>query len=529
MYQVIIADDEELIRRGLRNFIPWEELGFTVAAEFDDGAPVIEYLKTHTVDLIFSDVRMVQATGLDVAKYVCENQPDTIVCLISGYKDFEYAQTAMRYHVDHYIVKPTDIEEVTELVGQLKFKIDGIKSLRRQQDNYQELLEMAQQQFLADVFMGNFENQEELMQKAQSLNLANADALYCPFWISIPSYAEYVEAQWKYDKECFFTAVCNFVNDNKNQFQIQNIMMSGEELLFVASSAGPCGIPEFKTMVDQHLQATQQSIKCMLSLEIEYQSGRVFQTLSEFVTYLSQPIWIDTGELVRHAVLDGNPGKYNLLLELYKNVILSVLLSRQEQLKNHIESIMGVLSRAGTDETRKAIEDFFKILFSKLSNITDRDLQSIFGAQLKNLAASQTKEELKRICMEILTALTSHINSTENSAELIIARAKKYIEANYAKDLSLDDVANYVFLNSAYFSRFFKKHTNENFRDYLINLKIQKAIELIREDKYKIYEISEMVGYKNSKYFTYQFKQVTGLSPKEYTANIKLGEELETD
>ena len=100
----------------------------------------------------------------------------------------------------------------------------------------------------------------------------------------------------------------------------------------------------------------------------------------------------------------------------------------------------------------------------------------------------------------------------------MIEKVKDYINNHYMDNISLFDAANYVFLNASYLSRLFKQYTGENFRDYLINIRISKACELIGQHKYKIYEISEMCGYRNPKYFTHQFRQVTGLSPREYAS-----------
>lgn len=418
MYSVIIADDEELIRRGLKNFIPWEELGFRVVAEFEDGLPLIEYLKEHPVDLIFSDIRMIHSGGLDVARYVYENVPNTIVCLISGYKDFEYAKKAMKYNVAHYIIKPTDIEEITEIVKELKTKIEEHKQLREQSANYPELLEIAERQFLTDIFTGRFKNREALNEHAKTLHIENSQAFYCPFWITSPDYPAYIQNKWRYGKERFFTAICNFVYNNNQTFKIQNIIMSGEEFLFVAISPKADSAATFQKQLEEYLAVVRNNIKQMLDLNVEYQVNRVFQNLSSFVDYLFYPVQADTN----------------------------------------------------TQHTAK-----------------------------------------------------NSPSVREDSADMIISRAKEYIQANYTKDISLEDVASHVFLNSAYFSRFFKKHTNKTFSEYLIHMKIEKAIQLIQENKYKIYEISDMLGYKNSKYFAYQFKQTTGVAPTEYIENLKSG------
>lgn len=418
MYSVIIADDEELIRRGLKNFIPWEELGFHVSAEFEDGLPLIEYLKEHPADLILSDIRMIHSSGLDVARYVYENAPNTIVCLISGYKDFEYAKKAMQYNVTHYFIKPTDIDEITEVVKELKVQIEERKQLQEQNTNYLEFLEIARQQFLIDIFTGRFKNREALNKRAKTLHIQDTQMFYCPFWIILPDYHAYIQNKWHYGKERFFTAICNFIYDNPQTFTIQNIIMSGEEFLFVAISSEANSEAAFQSRLEEYLDTVRNNIRQILDVNAEYQINQVFQNFSSFADYLFYPVQLDTN-------------------------------------------------------TQNAA---------------------------KNAHAEQ-----------------------ENSADAIIARAMKYIRANYTKDISLDDVAGHVFLNSAYFSRFFKKHTNQNFSEYLIHMKIEKAIQLIQEGKHKIYEISDMLGYKNSQYFTYQFKQTMGISPTEYIKNLKSG------
>ena len=121
------------------------------------------------------------------------------------------------------------------------------------------------------------------------------------------------------------------------------------------------------------------------------------------------------------------------------------------------------------------------------------------------------------ICTNVLFMLCREAGKNNLAASSSTAkRAVEYIRTNFARDLSLEDVAKYLNLNPSYFSRFFKLHTGFNFRDYLIELRVKKAKELLLTGKYKIYEISIMTGYKNSKYFAAQFKAVTGLTPSEF-------------
>ena len=518
MYNVIILDDEVIIRKGFVNFIPWNDIGFNVIAEFIDGAPAIEFMKNNHVDLVLTDIKMVAVSGIEVAKFVFENMPATKVCIISGYKDFEYAQTAIKYNVECFLTKPTIIDEATETIKEIKRKLDDQKQLEKQKSEHTGLIEIARQQFFADIFLGNFIDKQAIIDKAAYLNLIDEQTIYCPFWVIIKDREEYVTNHWNHGKEYFFTAVCNFINDNNNMFRLQKLMITADEILLLASTYHSENAPEFKEYVEAHLVATQQSIKCMMDLTIDYQIGRVFANILDLVDFLSEPVWVDNNSFSNSSVTLIDDKKHLLLIEKYKNIILSILLGRNEQLHNNYSSIIGILSPLPFTVIKASVCDLLDIIFSKLSNISNKNFLQIYKTSLDKIADSDDKDNIFSICNSILEDLISQVDSKTNTltSQHMIEQAKEFMENNYSNDISLDDVANYVFLNSAYFSRFFKHHTGENFRDYLINLRISKAITLLMEGKYKIYEIGELTGYKNSKYFAQQFKNITGETPKEY-------------
>jgi len=106
------------------------------------------------------------------------------------------------------------------------------------------------------------------------------------------------------------------------------------------------------------------------------------------------------------------------------------------------------------------------------------------------------------------------------TSNAIIAKLKDYVSKHYATDISLDDLAEYVFMNPTYLSRYFKQQTGENLSEYLIHTRMDRAIDLLSERKYKIYEIGEKVGYRSSKYFIKLFKQHTGYTPMEYLRHV---------
>ena len=112
MFSVIVVDDEMMIRTSISAFINNCDVGFEVVGTFRDGSDAIKYLEENNVDLVISDIRMVQVSGIDLAQYIYENKPWTQVILLSGYADFEYAKAAIKYNDKEKITKPTDFEKL---------------------------------------------------------------------------------------------------------------------------------------------------------------------------------------------------------------------------------------------------------------------------------------------------------------------------------------------------------------------------------------------------------------------------------
>lgn len=122
MYDLIIIDDENIIRKGLEELIDWKSIGFRIVATFEDGKEPIEFLKNHHVDVVLTDIRMAEVSGLDVAKYVHDHKPGTKTVIISGYKEFEYAKKAIDYGVEYFLLKPTKFNEFYHTFSELKKK-----------------------------------------------------------------------------------------------------------------------------------------------------------------------------------------------------------------------------------------------------------------------------------------------------------------------------------------------------------------------------------------------------------------------
>jgi len=117
MYQVLIVDDEEIVCRGMAQFVKWEKCGFEVAGIAASVDEALRMFKKMSIDVVFTDIRMPEKSGIDLLKEVQELYPDVKTVVLSGYSDFDYAKDAIRYGAVEYLTKPVNLGEVEELLG----------------------------------------------------------------------------------------------------------------------------------------------------------------------------------------------------------------------------------------------------------------------------------------------------------------------------------------------------------------------------------------------------------------------------
>lgn len=129
-YTLLIADDDAMIRKGLTNLMPWSELGFQLVDVLSDGKALMQRLSAQPADVVLTDIRMHEVSGLMVAKEVFENHIPTRMVILSGYSEFEYAQQALRYGVKEYLLKPISIDALRETFERIRIDLDRERSER---------------------------------------------------------------------------------------------------------------------------------------------------------------------------------------------------------------------------------------------------------------------------------------------------------------------------------------------------------------------------------------------------------------
>lgn len=133
MYKLLIVDDEVTIRTSLANYIPWDQEGFEVVGICEDGKEAIDYINKNSIDALLTDIMMPHVSGIEVAKYIFENNLPIKVVLLSAHGEFDYARLSMRYGVRHYILKPTKYEELKQVFAEVRMELD-----KENEEDFQE-------------------------------------------------------------------------------------------------------------------------------------------------------------------------------------------------------------------------------------------------------------------------------------------------------------------------------------------------------------------------------------------------------
>lgn len=510
MYDLIIVDDEEIIRNGLKRFIDWDSLDIRVVELFEDGKEAIDYLINNDVDIVLTDIKMADKTGLDIAKFLYNRKPYIKIVLISGYKEFEYAKKAIELNVENYILKPTNFQQVNEVFREVVQKLN-------KERRFQKQLPLLRTQFINDLIYGAVKKEKDILSRAKLLDLTDKLYYECAYLeFNIINNQSFLDNNWNYGKERLNTAINNFFVSNNDKIIYCPILSEDDNFVIFAYSKNE-DETNFLHFLKNKVDDICKSIKGFMDLRLELIEIKNFNNFFE-LSKLNEKKHIIEERGDGSNNLNINVGEYKKIVRKYKLFFSKINEGNISELEGLNQTLFEQLSNQSIQFSQKVIIDLFANLSNKFS-LLDLDIINITNGKVNYNYILQINDidKLSEYCLSIFKDLVEYITINKNqSAEKVIEKAIAYIDEKFYIDISLEDVANHVFLNSVYFCRYFKQKTGETFTDYLTKVRMEEAIKLIQKGKYKTYEISNRVGYKSSKYFSRVFKQFTGLSPSEY-------------
>lgn len=532
MIRVIIADDEVKVCQLICGLIDWKSVDMEIVGVAHNGIEALELIKNLQPDLMITDIRMPGYDGLEIIKRGKQIKKDIDFIIISGYSHFEYAQSAIKYGVSDYLLKPINKKELLNTLNKIREKYRQ----RTQQLSSEEQLRLRLQSDIDKLRSGLFT--EILLQKGVSRANIGIDKINEDY-------------HFKFRPACFQVLIVKI--DCEYEDLYENIKVLEEKItqilrghlksecfdmeIYFKNSRAYCvlnyEISNQKT-IRKKLRAGLDDILVQKSLfyRIEFTIGlgtavedinQLKESLKTAESAIGQRLVEGTAKLLDGALMQDFSSNGDILMsDLTKDIEASLEVLNSKGVLAAIDSLkVQVLNKSNIlgQEIFCLVIDAYSIYLMLLRNYqfntenVERFYETFsFRADL----CSSSWELFAYLSKVIGKSLDAIIEDKKQANIKPIRTAKQYIQQNYMNPITLKDVSSLVGFNDSYFSSLFKKECGINFSEYLSEVRMNKAKDLLKETNLCIADICQTVGYNDLKHFTKSFKKFTGLKPNEY-------------
>lgn len=530
LYRIMLVDDEEEVRRAMIRQMDWEGLGFTVAGDAENGQDALEKLELLEPDVIMTDIRMPYMDGLTLVAKIREKYPFVKILIFSGYDDFEYAKQAIKFRVTEYILKPVNGEELAEILKRVKDSLDEEIEQRRNinilQERYENSLPVLRELFLNDLVSRT----ADMADAAPKLKEYGIDILNAERWFTAVIHVENMEQTDEQElsrhQELIPISVRALVEDHLRTYGRFAVFNSAEGITVIAALNGNHSETGFINQLDDICKESRRMLGINITIGVGYSCDR-FQEISHSyqtaVDALGYRAIVGRGRTIYiNDVEPINRGKLQFETKEESELTTAVKFGTPEQISSMFEELAARMDDA------KVHANQYQVYMLTILNCLIRLMQQ-YDLKMGEMFESEEHyaDIMKRVCrrecfaqemIPVACRMNEALNQArDNTTRKAIVEAKAYIQENYADpELSVDMLCRYLHMSPAYFSTVFKKETGQTYVNYLTEVRLRKAEELLQETDDKTYEIAQKIGYQEQNYFSYVFKKRYGVSPTKY-------------
>jgi two-component system response regulator YesN len=503
--KILIVDDETPIREWIEFCIKKNDGLYEIVGLASNGMEALEIFKSTMADIVFVDIKMPVMDGMELMKQIKLIKPVTEVIVLTAYDDFEYARSALKSGALEYVLK-TEIND--QMIHEILTKASQrLNSLHGNVYGNLDTIYWKRDNFLRQLLAqdGNVVEVLEKDLQEQNIRLKNSSL----FAVALKYGRAGPWGGFKHDSLM------------PGDDTIQNILgFSYDKNIYVllGNITGPNSLAGQLNVLYAFALELSHHYQCTIGLS-NIRNGLKYipAVVNEAIRQLDQEFYNGAGSINRTV---GAPDDATLLNQL-------------ETIQNSMPDAINLNGVTAAEASFKQFFDFIKA--NHISNVAEvknicrrmvdyfysyTEIERIVGL---NSMYKITEEIVKLNSFQLLQSYVwrkvndalDGLKETQNYSRTV-AKAIDFINQHYTESINLTDVASAVHLNPEYFCRLFKEETGRKFSNYLANLRLNKAVELLRNSDYKVCEIAEMVGYSNLSYFSTLFKKYNGISPFDY-------------
>ena len=538
--KVFLVEDEMVIRRGIKNSIDWEKEGYIFCGEASDGELAYPMIIKEKPDILITDIRMPFMDGLELCKLVKKELPNIKILILSGYDEFDYAKEAIRLGVTEYLLKPISSSKLLEALNGVSESIRREKEdkdlVHKYMEEMRENTEHEKQKFFEQMIAGNLSMADALetgKKYEMSLSAGMYNLLLFRFTLgeenrksgellgeaeyAIEKLTERLEYVFEFQRGVEGWAFL-LMADNEEQMseRVKELSKDLEEIMKNYSTIayfGGIGQPVARLReLEESFREAERALAARFTMEL----NRIISV--DDIRMAQNVDTLDDIEITSFGEIE----KTRTMLEKFLN----------NGVEDEIDEFVDVYINELPEENLKSvlmrqyiIMDAYIVMMSFCEKI--EGIEGKMQAQSEELKNSmktiQTLEEIKnyiRMLLKKIIGVRDTISGRRYSD--IIEIAKDQIRKTYMSDeISLNTIAAEVGMSPSYFSSIFSKEMGKTFVEYLTEIRMDRAKELLMCSSMKTSEIGYEVGYKDPHYFSYIFKKTQNCTPKEFRARGK--------
>jgi two-component system response regulator YesN len=519
LYKVFLVEDEIVTREGIRDNVDWKANGFEFCGEAPDGEIALPILLTVQPDVLITDIKMPFMDGLQLCRIIRERMPWVKVIILSGHDEFEYAQEAIHLGVTEYLLKPVTVQDLNnvlhKIVAQLEREKKDQEDIHKLQAKLEENRAVLKENLLLKLAIGAVSSAEAFDQSQQiGMDLFARYYLVIVIRIELNSPSENAGSS---EIKHIHQIITKLVENNPDVFLI---LKDAEEIVLIMKGNTLEYLEEEQNSLLEQFQRQVEDLGCRLTIGIGSTKKRIADVSQSFGEAL-----VSIQNQVNEKLAEpGNGADKAELLKVDKSAVEDYL---KCGVRKDFDDFFEAFIRPLVDSAFKSsivksyilmdivltTARFVKELGGDIDQVVP-GLNHIETILSKINTVDQIREQVQMILISGLMFRDSRTNSQRAG---MLQKAKEYIEQNYMdSDMSLNQVAAYVNHSPSHFSAIFSHGTCTTFKEYLTELRIKKAKELLRTTSLRSSEISYQIGYGDPHYFSYMFRKQTGLTPTEF-------------
>jgi two-component system response regulator YesN len=522
MYRFLMADDEEIVRRGFESKIDWAEAGFEFLPPCENGRDAMAAIDELKPDVVMTD--MPHADGIDVAAHAREKDPGIVVVILSGYDEFSYAQAAIRNNVFDYVLKPVSSRDLRALLAKIKDKLD---SDRQSRDVTTHLKEKA-------------DRSGDLLRERSLVDIVTGGA--------VPVAPEAAVAILGFDPSTFSCAAIAAERDGtpsaRTDEEAEEIRRRFETALKQARRSavffpaeGKAGALVFESDPGRCISVSVSVAAAILEGEkvaLRVGVGRTYaqwidapRSYAEAQAALAYRLARDASRPFVYSQAGDGRDALAEIKEAEDKLCLCLRSGAASRAKELARSYLRALGSAdlSPQRVRHEVLSLFSRAHDELAQIgiSSAALSSELGTDFYRLAESLDRPEAVEGALHRLAEIASCAlgSSGIHEPEWKVLDFKEFVARHYAdRGLSIGKAAEKLSISESYLSKLLKRRLGTSFVEYLADYRIARAKELLASSDMRSYEVAEAVGYPDARYFAAIFKKRSGLTPSEFRASL---------